>query len=110
MMAGVSNVYTSLQLLTLGNEQIERVRNGYSSERCGDLVVQVAPGWRIMTENTGESEYARASFVQFPVIFFGAGMEPRRIQSPVTIDRIAPTVARAIRTRAPNACSAEPLF
>lgn len=110
MMSGVRNVYTSLQLLTLGNDQIERVRNGYSPERCGDLVIEAAPGWRVLTENTGESEYARASFVQFPIIFFSSGLAPQRIQTPVTTDRIAPTIARAIRTRAPNACSAEPLF
>ena len=28
----------------------------------------------------------------------------------ITIDRIAPTIAKTIRIRAPNACSAEPLF
>lgn len=110
MMSGVRNVYTSLQLLTLSNEQIERVRNGYNPEHCGDLVVEAAPGWRVLTENTGESEYSRASFFHFPIIFYGAGMEAQRIQTPVTIDRIAPTIARVIRTRTPNACSAEPLF
>ena len=110
MMAGVRNVYTSLQLLTLSNEQIERVRNGYSPERCGDLVVETAPGWRVLTENTGESEYLRASFFQFPIIFYGTGIKAQHIQTPVTTDRIAPTIARAIRIRAPNACWAEPLF
>jgi len=29
---------------------------------------------------------------------------------PVTTDRIAPTIAKSIRIRAPNACTAEPLF
>ena len=110
MMAGVRNVYTSLQLLTLGNEQIGRVRNGYNPERCGDLVVETAPGWRVLTESTNESEYTRAAYMQFPIIFYGTGIKAQRIQTPVTIDRIAPTIAKAIRIRAPNACSAEPLF
>ena len=36
MMEGVRNVYTSLQLLTISNEQIQRVRMGYHPERCGE--------------------------------------------------------------------------
>lgn len=110
MMEGVRNVYTSLQLLTISNEQIQRVRLGYHPERCGDLVIETTPGWRVLTENTGDSEYQRASFVQFPIIFYGGGITPQRIEQPVTTDRIAPTIARRMRIRAPNACSAEPLF
>ena len=110
MMSGVRNVYTSLQLLTISNEQIHLVRQGYHPERCGDLVIETSPGWRVLNENTGESEYLRASFFQFPIIFYGAGMEARHVQQPVTIDRIAPTLARRMRIRAPNACSSEPLF
>lgn len=109
MMQGVRNVYTSLQLLTISNEQIQRVRSGYHPERCGDLVIETAPGWRVLTENTGESEYLRASFFQFPIIFYGAKMEAMRVSQHVTTDRIAPTLARIMRVRAPNACSAEPL-
>jgi len=110
MMEGVRNVYTSLQLLTISNEQIQLVRGGYYPERCGDLVIETAPGWRVLTENTGESEYLRASFFQFPIIFYGANVEAMRESQPVTTDRIAPTLARMMRVRAPNACSAKPLF
>ena len=110
MMQGVRNVYTSLQLLTISNEQIQLVRSGYHPERCGDLVIETAPGWRVLTENTGESEYMRASFFQFPIIFYGANVEAMRVSQHVTTDRIAPTLARIMRVRAPNACSAEPLF
>ena len=110
MMSGVRNVYTSLQLLTINNEQIQRVRHGYNPERCGDLVIETAPGWRVLTENTGESEYLRSAFLQFPVIFYGAGIEAQRSPESITTDRIAPTLARLMNIRAPNACTAEPLF
>ena len=43
-------------------------------------------------------------------IFYGANVEAMRVSQPVTTDRIAPTLARIMRVRAPNACSAEPLF
>jgi len=110
MMSGVRNVYTSLQLLTEQNEHLMKVRNGYSPECCGDVVIEVAPGWRIHNDNTKEDVLSRASFTQFPIIFFGAGTQAERVQTPVTTDQIAPTLARCIRIRAPNACSAKPLF
>lgn len=110
LMSGVRNVYTSLQLLTNQNEQIQRICNGFHPQHCGDLVLEVAPGWKILNEDTQEHEFSRASFTPFPIIFYGAGTRPERVLQPVTTDRIAPTVARSIRIRAPNACSSEPLF
>lgn len=110
MMSGVRNVYTSLQLLTINNEQIQKVRQGYSPERCGDLVIETAPGWRVLTENIGESEYLRASFQQFPVVFYGAGVDEQHLTQHITTDRIAPTLARKMHIRTPNACTAESLF
>jgi len=110
MMSGVRNVYTSVQLLTSQNQQIERIRNGYNAERSGDLVVETAPGWRILNEDTQESEQPVSSYTQFPILIFGAGTKAARISTPVSTCRIAPTIARCIRIRAPNACSAEPLF
>jgi hypothetical protein len=110
MMSGVRNVYTSLQLLTTQSAQTEKTRNAFHPQRCGDIIIEVAPGWRVMTEDTGESEMSLASFTQFPIIVYGAGTAAERITTPVTTDRIAPTIARTIRIRAPNACSSEPLF
>ena len=109
-MSGVRNVYTSLQLITDNNEHLRKIRNGFNAEHCGDLVIETAPGWNLLNEDTQEQELVRASFTPFPIIIFGAGTKGERVQAPVTTDRIAPTVARAIRIRAPNACSAAPLF
>lgn len=110
MMSGVRNVYTSLQLLTSQSPQTEKIRNAFNPQRCGDIIIEAAPGWKILNEDTQESEMSVASFTQFPIIIFGAGTHAECVQTPVTTDRIAPTIARAIRIRAPNACSSEPLF
>ena len=107
---GVRNVYTALQLLSGNNPQIYKVRNGFNPERNGDIIIEVSPGWRLLNENTQENQFSRSSFTPFPIIFYGAETKAERIKSPVTIDRIAPTIAKTIRIRAPNACSAEPLF
>lgn len=108
--AGVRNVYTSQQLLTLGNEYIYKVRNGFNPERCGDIIVEVAPGWRLFNETSLETSLSRASFIPFPIIIYGANITKEKIETPVSVERIAPTIAKSIRIRAPNACSSEPLF
>ncbi|MGN0282221.1 MAG: alkaline phosphatase family protein [Prevotella sp.] len=110
MVAGVRNVFTSQQLLSNSNPEFVKVRNGFCPERCGEIIVEVSPGWRLCNEDTQQSQLSRASYTPFPIIFYGANIQAERITIPVTVDRIAPTVAKCIRIRAPNACSSEPLF
>ena len=109
-LSGVRNVYTASQLTTSDSQLLQRVRNGFYAEKCGDLLIDIAPGWQLVNEDTHTTSVSRASYIPFPIIFFGTNIKPQRVQTPVTVDRIAPTIARAIRIRAPNACSAEPLF
>ena len=85
------------------------VDSPYSPNISGDIIVEISPGWQVVNEETGEKFTSRASFVPFPIIFYGAGTKAQRISLPVTTDQIAPTIAGAIHIRAPNACSASPL-
>lgn len=82
----------------------------YDTAISGDLKVEVTPGWRIYNEDTGESYQARTAFVPFPIIFLGANIKAEHIQQDITTERIAPTIAKCIHIRAPNACNAAPLF
>lgn len=107
---GVRNVYTSNQLLTSESERLEKIRNGFCTEKCGDLLIEIAPGWKLVNEETHESTTQRVNFISFPIIFYGANITAERVLTPVIVDRIAPTIAKAIRIRAPNACASEPLF
>ncbi len=107
--AGVADVYTSERLLA-GNADILKLRGGFSPALSGDIIVEVAPGWKLYNEDTQEQYTSRAAFVPFPIIFMGMAIKPMRVSTPVTVDRIAPTVAKAIRIRAPNACNESPLF
>lgn len=107
---GVRNVYTALQLLSGNNPQIYKIRNGFNPERNGDIMIEVSPGWQLVNETTQDQQLSRASYTQFPLIIYGTGIQAEKVNTPVTIDRIAPTIAKTIRIRAPNACSSEPLF
>lgn len=107
--AGVADVYTSERLQS-GNSDIQKIRAGYNPILSGDIIINVAPGWRLLNENTQQTSMSRAGVVPFPIVFFGDGIKHERIKEPVTVDRIAPTIAKTIRIRAPNACSVAPLF
>ena len=108
--SGVRNIYTSQQLISNLSPQTLKVRNGYNASRCGDILIEVSPGWKLFNEDNQDTQLSRASFTQFPIVFLGAGIAAGTVSDRVTVDHIAPTIAKSIRIRAPNACSAEPLF
>ena len=85
------------------------IRNGYHRKRSGDLVIDVLPGWTIVSENGNENKVVRHSYIPAPLIFMGHSVKPAIIQTPVTIDHIAPTLAHFMRIRAPNASSSAPI-
>lgn len=107
--AGVANALTRMDMLLPNGSSDSKTRNWYNPKRCGELVVEVTPGWKLLNEDNQQQYTSRESIVTFPIIIYGYGIEPKQVSTPVTVDRIAPTVARAIRIRAPNACSATPL-
>ena len=109
-LAGVKRIFSGLQLINGHPCDQQKVRNSYHPQRCGDLLIEVAPGWHIQNEETGYDKLSQLSTPSFPIIFYGAGIQSARVQTPVTTDRIAPTISKAIRIRAPNACTSEPLF
>lgn len=106
----LSDVVSRSEELLMMSAGVRKVLTSpYSPSVSGDIMIDVAPGWKLVNEDNQEQFLSRASFVQFPIIIYGAGTQPERIYTPVTVDRIAPTIAKAIQIRAPNACSAVPL-
>jgi len=108
---GVRDVFTA-QRLNQGawTPGISSVRNGYNAKCSGDIMIQPSPGWNLVDEDRRTSQMYRESFFEFPLIFFGNKINAEKVQTPITVDCIAPTVAHHIRIRAPNACKAAPLF
>lgn len=110
-LAGVQDVYGSVRLLQGGSTAgLARIRNNYHVQHSGDLTVAVMPGWHAVNTQSGHDRMSRASYVPFPIIFYGFGVKPERISEATTTDYIAPTLSNAMRIRAPNACSKSPLF
>lgn len=108
--SGIKNVFTSKNLLLYGDNDDSKLHNWYNPDNCGDLIIEVSPGWKLLNEDTKQQYISKENALPFPVIFYGIGIKHEENTTPITIDRIAPTIAKIIRIRAPNACSASPLY
>ncbi len=108
---GVKDVYTSTRLLQgAWTPGISRIRAGYNQQCSGDVMIEVAAGWHYVNSDTRENQLVRESYISYPIIFYGAGVKAEKTETPITVDRIAPTLSKAMRIRAPNACALAPLF
>ncbi len=108
--SGVNEVYSAHRIL-LGawTPDISLIRNGYHRKRSGDLQIEVLPGWSVINENVPDEKFVRHAYMSTPIIFMGYQLKPAIIQTPVTIEHIAPTLANFLRIRGPNACKLPPL-
>lgn len=110
-LTGVKDVYTSSRLLQgAWTPGISRMRGAYNARYSGDIMIEVAPGWHYVNSLTHDNQLVRESYISFPIIFLGEGFKADTVATPVTIDYVAPTLSKAMRIRAPNACSAASLF
>lgn len=110
-LAGVRDVYGSVRILQGGHTPgLSQIRNAYHAQHSGDLLIEVMPGWRCINADSGYDRLSRASYVPFPIIFYGAGIRAEKITDATTVDYIAPTLSSAMRIRAPNGCDKSPLF
>ena len=108
--SGIKDVYTSTRLqLGAWTPGISKIRNGYNPKCSGDILLEIAPGWNLINDNTKEVSYCSEAYVNFPIFLYGYNIKAEKITTPVSVERIAPTLSSCMRIRAPNACSAAPL-
>ncbi|MCF0182933.1 MAG: alkaline phosphatase family protein [Bacteroidaceae bacterium] len=109
-MSGVEDVYTSHRLsLGAWTPGIRSLRNSINPKLSGDIILDVQPGWHVVDEDKGETSYESESLITFPVIFYGGDVEAAKVSTAIETDCVAPTISRAIRIRAPNACAVSPM-
>ena len=110
-LSGVKTVITGRELQTEALSAASfAARAGYFPQRSGDVVIVLRSGWRSIGTDGQISAPITAARVEFPIIFYGCGIAPQTIGTPVRVDCLAPTVSKALRIRAPSGCSELPLF
>ena len=110
-MEGVQDVYTLQRILLRStNEHTDALRRGLSPQHSGDLFIELVPGWEIVYEDElNTREYVRHNAVQTPFMLMAPSVPAQKIDTPIDAIAIAPTVARVLRIRSPNGCTARPL-
>jgi hypothetical protein len=110
-LSGVDEAYSAQRVLSeQWSPSIEKIRNGLHKKRSGDIIVDVLPGWTVMNEdNPANSKVVRKGYIPAPLIIFGANTRAEKIESPVDVACIAPTLASVMRIRAPNSSKAMPI-
>lgn len=109
-MEGVQDVYTRQHILLRStNENTDRLRRGFSAKYSGDIFIELVPGWEIVHDKTSTREYIRHNAVATPFMLLAPNVKPQKIDYPIDVTCIAPTVAKVLRIRSPNGCSSRPL-
>lgn len=107
-MQGIQDAYTQQHILLRGtNEHTERLRRGFSAQYSGDIFVEIAPGWEIVYEDKENTrEYVRHNAVAAPFMLLAPNVPAQKIETPIDVTQIAPTIARILRIRSPNGSTA----
>ena len=111
-MSGIDRVITLDEILGgRGDSRLEALQRNTAAGTAGDLFVEVAPGWETVDDINYQADDARIRYVHryapptAPVFILSKDIDPRTIDTPVDIRVVAPTVARLLRIRSPNAAS-----
>lgn len=92
----------------------ERIINGYSRERGGDLLIITNPGW-INCPSSPDYKGTNHGLwnpddSHIPLIFMGWGITPGATSHPTSMTDIAPSVCSMLHIQMPNACVGNPVF
>lgn len=113
-MSGITAAYTFEEILNNpASAEARALHKSTVPAYCGDVVVEVSPGWLIMdrgNDNFDEAKLIRTNAVSTPVFIMGSTVKPQKITTPVEATAIAPTVASILRIRSPNAAQSTPLY
>jgi predicted AlkP superfamily pyrophosphatase or phosphodiesterase len=106
----VAQVWTAGELEQSDSEIARLYRNSRDPERSGDLLVQLEPACLISPFDHGTSHgspypYDRA----VPILFWGDGIAPARVEGPAATVDIAPTLARHLGLEPPPDLDGRPL-
>lgn len=107
---GVAEVWTRPEILEGTSELAELYRHSFDPERSGDLVVQPEATCLIHPRDHGTTHGTPYAYDrEVPVVFWGAGVEPGRVDGPARTVDVAPTLAEALGLELPDDLDGRPL-
>jgi predicted AlkP superfamily pyrophosphatase or phosphodiesterase len=109
---GVSNALPGLTINTTSFKSgiNQKIQNSYHQKRSGDVIVNLEPGW---IEKNGRATNSGSGYTydtHVPLIWFGWHVKNVRIDEPIEIIDIAPTISWILNITAPNASTGKPIY
>ncbi len=110
-MSGVASVITLSDILDADTPYTRSLLKAILPANAPDLLLEPQPGWRLVDDYTlpVTERLIRLSPIASPAIIMTTAQKPAVISTPVEAIRIAPTITRLLRLRAPNGAAAQPL-
>ena len=99
---GVEDVFTIYRLGGMLTPELQFAKNGYNPAGSGDLWLRLMPGWRLVEDELLVSRQVYRSPVMFPMVIYGAGVQPAVEEKLTPANILATEMARILRVRRPN--------
>jgi predicted AlkP superfamily pyrophosphatase or phosphodiesterase len=102
--------YSAFEANDFGNGNLKRIINNFNSQRSGDVIVTLNPGWiekdgDFVTNHNSPYEYD----AHVPLVWYGWTVNRSTISRKVNMTDIAATLSVLCKVPYPNACTGEPL-
>lgn len=109
---GVSNALPGMIVNTTSFKSgiNQKIQNSYHQKRSGDVMVNLEPGWIEKNGSATNSGSGYAYDTHVPLIWLGWNVKNIRIDEPIEVIDIAPTISWILNITAPNASIGKPIF
>jgi predicted AlkP superfamily pyrophosphatase or phosphodiesterase len=114
-MVQFTGVANALPATTINSTNFEsginkKIQNSFHQKRSGDVIINLEPGWIEKNGYVTKSGSGYNYDTHVPLIWYGWKIENKRIDAPLEIIDIAPTIAWILKITEPNASIGNPIY
>ena len=103
--------YSAFEANDFGNGNLKRIINNFNSQRSGDVIVTLNPGWIEKDEDYATNYNSPYEYdAHVPLIWYGWTVNRSTVSRRVNMTEIAPTLSSLCKVPYPNASTGEPLI
>ena len=110
--SGVSHALAASAMRTsyFGSGYARKMQNSFYPRRSGDVILNLMPGWIEEQERCWSMSGSMYGYdTEVPLLFYGEGAGPLRVNRRVEMTSVAPTLARVAGVREPAAAEGDAL-
>jgi len=96
---------STLRSTTFTNGAMAKMQNSFNPKRSGDVIICLEPGWIEQSSGVSSSNSGYNYDTHVPLIWYGWKIKRTRINQPVDMRDIAPTIANFLDIPFPNGTS-----